>query len=115
MAYDHELADRIRTAMGDRDDVEERRMFGGIVFMVAGHMACGVTHHDLMVRVGHEGHEEALAQPHTRPMDFTGKPMRGLVYVDPAGIVADADLRRWVDRAVDVAVASATPDRRRSA
>ena len=85
MAYDETLADRIRTALHGRDDVEERKMFGGITFMVAGRMACGVIHDDLMVKVGTEGHADALAEPHTRPMDFTGRPMRGMVYVDPVG------------------------------
>ena len=106
MAYDEGLADRIRTALRDRDDVVERKMFGGIAFMVAGRMACGVIHDDLMVRVGPDGHDAALAEPHTRPMDFTGRPMRGMMYVEPAGVRSDADLGRWVARAVDVAVAT---------
>jgi TfoX/Sxy family transcriptional regulator of competence genes len=106
MAYDEQLAERIRTALRGRDDVEERKMFGGIAFMVAGRMACGVIHDDLMVKVGADGHDEALAEPHTRPMDFTGRPMRGMVYVDPAGTADDTDLARWVDRAVSVATAT---------
>jgi TfoX/Sxy family transcriptional regulator of competence genes len=105
MAYDEALAERIRTVLRGRDDVEERKMFGGIAFMVAGRMAVGVTHDDLMVKLGAEGHDEALARPHTRPMDFTGKPMRGMVYVDPEGTADDAELRAWIQRAVDVAVA----------
>jgi hypothetical protein len=79
--------------------------------MVAGRMACGVVHDDLMVRVGPDGHDEAIAQPHARPMDFTGKPMRGMVYVAPAGVASDDDLRNWVDRAVSVATAEALPTR----
>ena len=105
MAYDETLADKIRTALHGRDDVEERKMFGGITFMVAGRMACGVIHDDLMVKVGVEGHDDALAEPHTRPMDFTGRPMRGMVYVDPAGTASTPDLERWVERAVTVATA----------
>ena len=105
MAYDDGLAARIRKALHDRDDIEERKMFGGITFMVAGRMACGVGHDDLMVRVGPDGHEAALAELHTRPMDFTGRPMRGMVYVEPAGTRSDIDLARWVDRAVKVAIA----------
>ncbi len=108
MAYDEELADRIREALHDRDDIEERKMFGGITFMIAGRMACGVVHDDLMVRVGPDGHEAALAEPHTRPMDFTGRPMRGMVYVEPAGTRSDTDLAQWVDRAVRVATAEPT-------
>jgi TfoX/Sxy family transcriptional regulator of competence genes len=107
MAYDEALADRIRTALHGRDDVAERKMFGGIAFMVAGRMACGVMRHDMMVKVGADGHDEALAQPHTRPMDFTGKPMRGMIYVDPAGTATEPDLRAWVSRAVEVAISSA--------
>lgn len=106
MAYDERLADRIRTTLRGRDDVVEKRMFGGIAFMVAGRMACGVVHDDLMVRVGPDGHETALAQPHTRPMDFTGRPMRGMVYIHPEGIANDADLARWLDRAVSVATSA---------
>lgn len=105
MAYNEILADRVRTVLNGRDDVEERKMFGGITFMVAGRMACGVIHDDLMVKVGAEGHDDALGKPHTRPMDFTGRPMRGMVYVEPAGTARDADLERWINRAVTVATA----------
>ena len=78
-------------------------MFGGLTFMVAGKMACGVVHDDLMVRVGPDGHDSASGEPHTRPMDFTGRRLRGMVYVDPASVASDADLARWVDRGVRVA------------
>ena len=105
MAYDERLADRIRGALHDRDDIQEKKMFGGITFLVAGRMACGVVHDDLMVRVGPDGHEAALTEPHTRPMDFTGRPMRGMVYVEPADTRSDSDLARWVDRAANVATA----------
>jgi len=106
MAYDEALAERIRGVLRGRDDVQERKMFGGIAFMVAGRMACGVIRDDLMVKVGPEANDEALAQPHTRPMDFTGRPMRGMVYVAPAGVATDAELERWVERAVSFATAS---------
>jgi TfoX/Sxy family transcriptional regulator of competence genes len=112
MAYDEALAERIRTALRGRDDVVERMMFGGIAFMVAGRMACGVVHDDLMVRVGPDGNDAALAEPHTRPMDFTGRPIRGMVYVDPAGVSTDADLSRWVDWAVTVAIAEGPSSRK---
>src|SRR5437773_4332127 len=105
MAYDEVLAERIRTALRGRDDVVEKKMFGGLTFMVAGRMACGVVHDDLMVRVGSGRHEESIAQPHARPMDFTGKPMQGMVYVAPAGVATDDDLRSWVDRGVSAATA----------
>jgi TfoX/Sxy family transcriptional regulator of competence genes len=107
MAYDERLAERIRTSLSDRDDVVERKMFGGITFMVAGRMACGVVHDDLMVRVGSDRHDAALAEPYTRPMDFTGRPSRGMVYVEPAGIRSEADLTQWIERAVSAATAEA--------
>ena len=69
-------------------------------------MAVGVVHDDLMVRVGAAGHDCALSEPHTRPMDFTGRPSRGMVYVAPPGVLTDAALARWVDRAVQVAITS---------
>ena len=78
-------------------------MFGGIAFMVAGNMCCGLTGEDLMLRLGEDGADAALEQPHTRPMDFTGRPMKGYVYVGPRGTAADDDLRSWVDRALGFA------------
>lgn len=76
-------------------------MFGGLCFMVNGSMCCGLTHAAFMVRVGPARYEEALAQPHARPMDFTGRPLKGMVYVDPAGYQTDAALSKWVTRGVD--------------
>ena len=100
MAYNEELALRIRVARGCRDGVVERKMFGGIAFMLSGNMCCGVTGDDLMVRVGPDGLNGALAQPHSRPMDFTGRPMKGFVYVGAAGTEEDDSLRQWVQRGV---------------
>jgi TfoX/Sxy family transcriptional regulator of competence genes len=96
MSYDDKLADRIRRALGPRDDVEERRMFGGLAFLRDGRMFCGIANDDLMVRVGPEEYETALEKPHVRPMDFTGRPMKGYVYVAPAGRRTDAALTAWV-------------------
>ncbi len=102
MAYDEDVAYRVRAALADAGvDPVERQMFGGLAFMVRGHMTVGVIGDDLMVRVGADGHEDALAQPHAREMDFTGKPMTGMVYVAPAGIADDEDLRSWVRRGLD--------------
>jgi TfoX/Sxy family transcriptional regulator of competence genes len=103
MAFDEALADRIRDLLGSRSEVTERRMFGGIAFMVAGNMAVGVVHDDLMVRLDPADAERALAEPHTRRMDFTGKPMKGMVYVDPEGTATDDDLASWVDAGADFA------------
>ena len=105
MAYDEQLAERIRGALRGRDGVTERKMFGGIAFMVNGNMAVGVTRDELMVRVGPDAHDEAVAQPHVRVMDMGHRPMRGMVNVAPAGVESDADLQRWVDAGADVAAA----------
>ena len=96
MAFDPGLAQRIREALGPRPDVGERHMFGGIAFMVGGHMAVGVVGDVLMARVGPQRYAGALQQPHVRPMDFTGKPLTGYVYVDPPGIAEDDALAAWV-------------------
>jgi len=102
MAYDETLADRIRDALAGEDGVTERKMFGGLAFMVGGHMACGIVKEELMLRLGAEGADEALDRPHTRPMDFTGRPMTGMVFVSPAGL-RGAALARWVGQAVTFA------------
>lgn len=99
MAYDEQLADRIRAAFAQRDaDAGERKMFGGIAFMVRGNMCAGVIGDDLMVRLGEDGADAALDEPHVRPMDFTGRPMRSMAYVAPAGTAGDAALAAWIDR-----------------
>ena len=105
MAYDEHLAERIRRVLHERDAVTERKMFGGIAFMIGGNMAVGVTRDELMVRVGPDAHDEALAQPHVRVMDMGNRPMRGMINVAPAGIESDADLARWVNAGADVAAA----------
>jgi TfoX/Sxy family transcriptional regulator of competence genes len=98
MAYDTELAHRIRNVLQDRTGVSEKKMFGGLAFMLDDYMFVGITENRLMVRVGPERHEEALAQPHISVMDFTGRPMKGYIYVAPAGIESDGALRYWVDQ-----------------
>ncbi len=100
MSYDEKTAGRIRKLLSTHPDVIEKKMFGGLCFMVNGAMCCGLTSAALMVRVGPDQHEEALAQPHSRPMDFTGRPLAGMVYVDPGGYKTDAALARWVERGV---------------
>ena len=98
MAYDEGLAQRIRETLGDDPRFTEKKMFGGVAFMASGHMFCGVVKSDLMVRVGPAQDKNALAKPHARPMDFTGKPMKGYVFVDPPGIEDDDELTEWVER-----------------
>ena len=96
MAYDEGVAERIREYFGDRIDVVEKKMFGGIAFMHAGNMCCGVVDDILMARVGPEAYADALGRPHAREMDFTGKPLTGFIYVDPAGFAEDDTLADWI-------------------
>jgi TfoX/Sxy family transcriptional regulator of competence genes len=98
MAFDEKLAERVRAVLGEQAEFEERRMFGGIAFMVDGHMCVGIVGDDLMVRVGEEGFPEALARPHARVMDFTGRPSKGMVYVGRAATRTARGLAAWVTR-----------------
>jgi len=101
MAYDERMAERIRHVLNTRRGVTEKKMFGGLAFLLHGKMFCGLAGPDLMVRVGPDRHAAALAEPHVRPMDFTGRPMKGYVYVDPGGIKTDPQLKRWVEMGAD--------------
>ena len=101
MAFDEGLAQRVREILADRNDVREKRMFGGLAFMVAGHMACGIRDDELMVRVGKERWDESLARPHAREMDFTGRSLKGFVYVGSEGLREDDQLAHWVRWAVE--------------
>lgn len=96
MAYDEGVAERLREIFEDRDDVVEKKMFGGIAFMHRGNMCCGIVGDVLMARVGPDSYQSGLARPHAREMDFTGKSLKGFVYVDPAGFAEDDELRDWV-------------------
>ena len=113
MAYDEGLAERVRGVLEDRGKVSERRMFGGLAFMMRGHMTVGIVKDELMVRVAPETHAHVLHEAHARPMDFTGRPMKGFVFVSPEGLESDADLQRWVERGVEYA-ASLPPKEPRS-
>lgn len=97
MAYSEELAQRIRGDIDGRDGVSERKMFGGIAWLVNGNMAVGTLGEDLMVRLDREDAEQALTETHVGPMEFTGRPMRGFVTVEAAGVDDDAELARWID------------------
>ena len=99
MAYDDRLAGRVRQLLGERTDVTERRMFGGLTFMVSGHMCCGINTDELILRLGPDAEETALRSPHARPMDFTRRPMRGFVTIAPDGLKGPS-LSRWVAQAV---------------
>ena len=96
MSFDEGLAQRVREALGSLPRVTERRMFGGLAFLLDGKMFIGISGARLMARVGAERYQDALALPHVREMDFTGKPMKGYVYVDPPGLAEDSGLAAWV-------------------
>lgn len=97
MAYDEGLAQRIREALAAETSVSERKMFGGLCFMVRGNMCCGIVKDELMLRVGKDLFQEALSRPHARVMDFTGKASNGMVYVAKDGIATDGALNDWID------------------
>jgi TfoX/Sxy family transcriptional regulator of competence genes len=102
VAYDEGLAQRVREVL-DHQAVTEKKMFGGLCFLVGGHMAAGIVGGELMVRVGPDGYADALARPHAREMDFTGRAMKGMVYVSPEGLEDDGSLAGWVARGVGFA------------
>ncbi len=104
MAYDETVAQRLREAFKNHSGVTERRMFGGLTFLLNGHMCCGVVQGEVMVRVGPDAYQQALAQPGARKMDFTGRPMKGLVYVASEGFESDQSLRDWVERGTSYAL-----------
>ncbi|OFW60993.1 MAG: RNA methyltransferase [Actinobacteria bacterium RBG_16_64_13] len=96
MAYDEGLAQRVREVLAEQPSVIEKSMFGGICFLLRGNMVAGVVNEDLMVRVGPEAHDDLVSRPDARPMDFTGKSLKGFVYVGPEGLDSDTELRRWI-------------------
>lgn len=104
--YDERLAERIRFELAGGPPFSERKMFGGLSFMVKGHMTCGAVKDELLVRTGPEQYESALLRPHARPMDFTGRPMRGMVMVAPKGLEGNG-LREWV--ALGIAYVTSLP------
>jgi TfoX/Sxy family transcriptional regulator of competence genes len=100
MAFDEALAGRIRQRLARRKNVEERKMFGGIGFLLNGNLLVGVWKESLVVRLGREEGEEALKGPHVKELDITGRPMRNRVLVEPAGVGDDDRLGGWIQRAV---------------
>jgi hypothetical protein len=101
VAYDDLLADRMRSALGSESGISERKMFGGLAFMAGGHMFVGILGNILMARVGPERYIQELIRSHVRVMDFTGKPMKGYVFVDPPGFKTDSDLSYWIKTSID--------------
>jgi len=114
MAYDETLAARVRDILIELGPFEERKMFGGLAFMVSGRMCCGVLAENLIVKLGKTRGAEVLASnPHVRAFDFTGRPMTGIVYVSPAGTADEGVLRNWVTEGADFAAGElAKPVRR---
>ena len=96
MAYDERLAERIRRVLDKHRAVTEKKMFGGVCFLVNGNMCCGVERDKLVVRVGIEPYEQLLQKRHVKPMDFTGRPLRGFIYVMPGGLKRRETLRSWL-------------------
>ena len=100
---DEMIAARVRDVLADHRGITERRMFGGVAFMLRGNMACGVLGGEIIVRVGPDAYESALARPHTRVMAHTGRPMRGMECVAPDGFATRAALRAWLERGTSFA------------
>jgi TfoX/Sxy family transcriptional regulator of competence genes len=102
MAYDLKLAERIRTHLAGVP-VVEKKMFGGVGFLLNGNLACGVNKDDLIVRVDPEKHDALLKKPHAKPFAITGKPMKGWLLVDPKGCKTDEQLSTWVKQGIEFA------------
>lgn len=103
MAYDEGLAQRIREVLSDNPEIKEKKMFGGLAFMLNGNMACGLTKEDFIVRVGPETYDETLAKPYARKMEFTGRPMKGFIAVETEGYEDDKALANWVKQGLNYA------------
>lgn len=103
MAIDEALAARVRQALGKRGGIAEKRMFGGVAFLLNGNMSVGLHGTELIVRVDPDEGEQALTEPNVRRFDLTGRPMKGWLLVAPGGLATDRELRRWVDAGVKFA------------
>jgi hypothetical protein len=103
MAYDSTIADEIRVRIGKHPGLTEREMFGGIAFMINGNMAVGVSGDELMIRVGKDGHEEAVALPGARTFDMSARPMRGWIAVAQEGFATEEMFNGWINRGVTFA------------
>ena len=112
MPYDEDLADRAREVMPADAEVTERKMFGGLAFLLRGHMFAGIVGSELMVRIGDKAAQRALELDHVREMDFTGRPMKNMIFVQAAGLHGPA-LERWISAAADYARALAPKQPRR--
>src|SRR5437773_11565986 len=100
MSYDESLASRVREILSSVAGFSEKKMFGGLCFLIHGNMCCGVLKNELVLRLDSERARETLGGPHTRPMDFTGRPMKGFVFIEGGGLRTDLQLRDWVSMAL---------------
>ena len=99
MAFDETLAGRIRDALARQRGVQEKKMFGGVGFLLNGNMLVGVWKNSLIVRLGEDDHEAALSEPHVREFDITGRPMKGWILVEAEGVAEDEEVKAWIKRA----------------
>lgn len=113
MAYDETLAIRISKAFSGVPNVEQKKMFGGAAFMVRKHMCVGVVDNMLMARVGPDQYAECIKEKHAKEMTFTGKPMKGMIYVESEGISSEAQLALWIEKCLYFV--SALPDKKENA
>lgn len=100
MPYDEHLAERVRAVVGKKRGITEQKAFGGIGFMLHGNMACGIIGEKLMLRLGAEGAAAAMEEDHVGPMDFTGRPLKTMAFVEPGGTESNADLQKWIGKAL---------------
>ncbi len=111
MAYDEKLAGRVRKLFAKRKAIAEKKMFGGVAFLLNGNMCCGLHGGELIVRLKPEETDQALARPHTRIFDMTGRPMKGWILVKPAGLMSEDALAKWVS--VGVSYAASLPAKKK--
>lgn len=104
MPFDDKLANRVRKILEKTEGLSEKKMFGGICFLVNGNMALGLVNNDLMIRVKPDDSEKLLSSPHVRKMDFTGRPLKGYLYIGAKGTESDKDLRKWVMKGIEFAL-----------
>jgi len=103
MSYDESLASRVREILSSVAGFSEKKMFGGLCFLIHGNMCCGVLQDELVLRLDPKRAQALLSGPHTRPMDFTGRPMKGFVFVEAGGLATDRQLRDRVSMAREFA------------
>ena len=104
MAYSESVALRVRQVLGRRHDIVDKKMFGGVGFLLNGNMCVGIWKNSLIVRIDPESYEDALKEECVRKFDITGRPMKGWILVEPDGIESDDQLRKWIEQSLDFVV-----------